>query len=42
MTQSSFGDLMYLIDNTINLTLNLDLKKYNKESVLKMIESKLL
>ena len=40
MTQSSFDDLMYLIDNTTNLILNLDLRKYNKESVLKMINIK--
>ena len=40
MTQNSFDDLMYLIDNTTNLILNLDLRKYNKESVLKMINIK--
>ena len=38
MTQKSFDDLLYLVDNTNNLILYLDLRKYNKESVLKMID----
>ena len=38
MTQKSFEDLLYLVDNTTNLILYLDLRKYNKESVLKMID----
>ena len=38
MTQKSFDDLLYLIDNTTNLILYLDLRKYNKDSVLKMID----
>ena len=38
MTQKSFDDLLYLVDNTSNLILYLDLRKYNKESVLKMID----
>ena len=37
MTQKSFNDLLYLIDNTTNLILYLDLRKYDKDSVLKMI-----
>ena len=38
MTQKSFNDLLYLIDHTTNLILYLDLRKYNKDSVLKMID----
>ena len=38
MTQKSCNDLLYLVDNTNNLILYLDLRKYNKESVLKMID----
>ena len=38
MTQKSFNDLLYLIDHTKNLILYLDLRKYDKESVLKMID----
>ena len=38
MTQKSFEDLLYLVDNTNNLILYLDLRKYDKESVLKMID----
>lgn len=38
MTQKSFNDLLYLVDNTSNLILYLDLRKYDKESVLKMID----
>jgi hypothetical protein len=38
MTQKSFDDLLYLIDHTTNLILYLDLRKYNKDSVLKMID----
>ena len=37
MTQKSFNDLLYLVDNTTNLILYLDLRKYDKDSVLKMI-----
>ena len=37
MTQKSFEDLLYMIDHNKNLILYLDLRKYNKESVLKMI-----
>jgi len=37
MTQKSFNDLLYLIDHTKNLILYLDLRKYDKDSVLKMI-----
>ena len=38
MTQKSFNDLLYLIDHTTNLILYLDLRKYDKDSVLKMID----
>ena len=38
MTQKSFNDLLYLVDNTSNLILYLDLRKYDKDSVLKMID----
>ena len=38
MTQKSFDDLLYMIDHNKNLILYLDLRKYNKESVLKMID----
>ena len=38
MTQKSFEDLLYMIDHNKNLILYLDLRKYNKESVLKMID----
>ena len=38
MTQKSFDDLLYLVEHTTNLILYLDLRKYNKESVLKMID----
>ena len=38
MTQKSFDDLLYLVDNTNNLILYLDLRKYDKDSVLKMID----
>jgi hypothetical protein len=38
MTQKSFEDLLYLVDNTNNLILYLDLRKYDKDSVLKMID----
>ena len=38
MTQKSFEDLLYLVEHTSNLILYLDLRKYNKESVLKMID----
>ena len=38
MTQKSFNDLLYLVDNTSNLILFLDLRKYDKDSVLKMID----
>ena len=38
MTQKSFEDLLYMIDHNKNLLLYLDLRKYNKESVLKMID----
>ena len=38
MTQKSFNDLLYLVDNTTNLILYLDLRKYDKNSVLKMID----
>ena len=38
MTQKSFNNLLYLIDNTTNLILYLDLRKYDKDCVLKMID----
>ena len=38
MTQKSFEDLLYMIDHNKNLILYLDLRKYDKESVLKMID----
>ena len=38
MTQKSFNDLLYLVDNTNNLILYLDLRKYDKDCVLKMID----
>ena len=38
MTQKSFNDLLYLIEHTTNLILYLDLRKYDKDSVLKMID----
>ena len=38
MTQKSFNDLLYLVDNTTNLILYLDLRKYDKDCVLKMID----
>ena len=38
MTQKSFDGLLYLVEHTTNLILYLDLRKYNKESVLKMID----
>jgi hypothetical protein len=38
MTQKSFEDLLYLVDNINNLILYLDLRKYDKDSVLKMID----
>ena len=38
MTQKSFNDLLYLVDHTTNLILYLDLRKYDKDSVLKMID----
>ena len=38
MTQKSFNDLLYLVDNTTNLILYLDLRKYDKNCVLKMID----
>ena len=38
MTQKSFNDLLYLIDHTTNLILYLDLRKYDKDSILKMID----
>ena len=38
MTQKSFNDLLYLIDHTTNLILYLDLRKYDKDSLLKMID----
>ena len=38
MTQKSFNDLLYLIDHTTNPILYLDLRKYDKDSVLKMID----
>lgn len=38
MTQKSFNDLLFLVEHTTNLILYLDLRKYNKESVLKMID----
>ena len=40
MTQKSFNDLLYLVDNTTNLILYLDLRKYDKDCVLKMIDIK--
>ena len=38
MTQKSFNNLLYLVDNTTNLILYLDLRKYDKDCVLKMID----
>ena len=40
LTQKSFDNIIYMIDNTKNLIFNLDLRLYDKESVLKLIDDK--
>ena len=40
LTQKSFDNIIYMIDNTKNLIFNLDLRIYDKESILKLIDDK--
>ncbi len=38
ITQNSFDDLLYMIDNTNDLIFCIDLQKYNKESISKILD----
>ena len=38
ITQKSFDNFIFMIENTKNLIFNLDLTIFNKESVLKLID----